>query len=177
MKTRTFVATAAAMLISFQAHAATLFNFSATAPSDSVFNFSFSIKDLVDLASDETGFRIAVGDITASDGADVAVIPNGFASFATASFNGGLLLDDGQFAYADLAGPQLFSGSTEMPIFLLGNFALFNSIGDRVGTLAISSDVAAVPEPASWAMMLVGFGAVGYSLRRRRGIVKFAEAC
>jgi hypothetical protein len=26
-----------------------------------------------------------------------------------------------------------------------------------------------VPEPASWAMMLAGFGAVDYSLRRRRG--------
>lgn len=25
-----------------------------------------------------------------------------------------------------------------------------------------------VPEPATWAMMLIGFGAVGYSLRRRR---------
>jgi hypothetical protein len=24
-----------------------------------------------------------------------------------------------------------------------------------------------VPEPAAWAMMLVGFGAVGYSMRRR----------
>ena len=28
--------------------------------------------------------------------------------------------------------------------------------------------VAAVPEPATWAMMLIGFGAVGYSMRRRK---------
>ena len=37
--------------------------------------------------------------------------------------------------------------------------------------------VAAVPEPATWAMMLVGFGAVGYAMRRRRGVttgVQFA---
>ena len=28
--------------------------------------------------------------------------------------------------------------------------------------------LAAVPEPSTWAMMLLGFGAVGYSMRRRR---------
>ena len=33
---------------------------------------------------------------------------------------------------------------------------------------ASSSAVAAVPEPATWAMMLLGFAAVGFALRRRR---------
>jgi hypothetical protein len=33
---------------------------------------------------------------------------------------------------------------------------------------------AAVPEPASWAMMLIGMGAVGIRLRRRRTRVAFA---
>ncbi|MCW2389601.1 hypothetical protein M2333_002647 [Sphingobium sp. B11D3B] len=39
-----------------------------------------------------------------------------------------------------------------------------------------SSAVAAVPEPASWAMMLVGFGAIGFSMRdrRRKSSVRFA---
>lgn len=27
----------------------------------------------------------------------------------------------------------------------------------------------AVPEPGTWAMMLLGFGAIGFSVRRRRG--------
>jgi hypothetical protein len=45
------------------------------------------------------------------------------------------------------------------------------------GTLATAGDIsgpanfythAAVPEPASWALMLLGFGAVGYAMRRRR---------
>jgi hypothetical protein len=28
--------------------------------------------------------------------------------------------------------------------------------------------MAAVPEPGTWAMMLLGFGAIGFSMRRRR---------
>ena len=34
----------------------------------------------------------------------------------------------------------------------------------------------AVPEPATWAMMLLGFGAVGYSMRRRKANVRIAYA-
>lgn len=40
------------------------------------------------------------------------------------------------------------------------------------GTLAVT---AAVPEPATWAMMLVGFGAMGVSLRRRRKPTAIAQ--
>ena len=36
---------------------------------------------------------------------------------------------------------------------------------NRLGALQVG---AAVPEPATWAMMLVGFGAVGFSMRRKR---------
>ena len=38
--------------------------------------------------------------------------------------------------------------------------------GSYGGSLAFRA-ASAVPEPATWAMMLIGFGAVGYSLRRR----------
>lgn len=34
--------------------------------------------------------------------------------------------------------------------------------------LGAGGQIAAVPEPATWAMMLIGFGAMGVSLRRRR---------
>lgn len=40
------------------------------------------------------------------------------------------------------------------------------SFGGSVAFLA-NQATSAVPEPATWAMMLMGFGAVGYSLRRR----------
>jgi hypothetical protein len=32
----------------------------------------------------------------------------------------------------------------------------------------------AVPEPASWAMMIGGFGMVGAAMRRRRTAIRFA---
>jgi hypothetical protein len=35
--------------------------------------------------------------------------------------------------------------------------------------VSMTEHVAAVPEPASWAMMIGGFGLVGFSLRKRRG--------
>lgn len=40
----------------------------------------------------------------------------------------------------------------------------------RYGTVNIGSvpNPGAVPEPATWAMMLIGFGGIGYSVRRRR---------
>ena len=38
---------------------------------------------------------------------------------------------------------------------------------EKQNSLTLASDTP-VPEPATWAMMLIGFGAVGYSMRRRR---------
>lgn len=35
--------------------------------------------------------------------------------------------------------------------------------------------IAAVPEPATWAMMLVGFGGIGFSMRRKRSQASFAQ--
>ena len=43
------------------------------------------------------------------------------------------------------------------------------------GTATRIGSTPAVPEPASWAMMLVGFGAVGYSLRRK-GCTRLVQA-
>ena len=45
--------------------------------------------------------------------------------------------------------------------------------GQPVGTIAISNgtiNVAGVPEPRTWAMLVAGFGATGYTMRRRRTI-------
>ncbi len=69
----------------------------------------------------------------------------------------------------DAFGPQLFSGTTEDPVFSPGSFSLITPGGDPAGVITFS----AVPEPSTWAMMLLGLGGlglVGHRSRRRSGI-------
>ena len=63
----------------------------------------------------------------------------------------------------------------------LGDFQLFFNIGSvaytglatvvdnghRINAISFSPVAGAVPEPATWAMMLVGFGGIGFAMRRR----------
>jgi len=44
----------------------------------------------------------------------------------------------------------------------------------RFTPYAVTVSAAAAPEPATWAMMIAGFGGVGWTLRRRRGLAAFA---
>jgi hypothetical protein len=43
--------------------------------------------------------------------------------------------------------------------------------GSNAGVILDNISVTAVPEPATWAMLITGFGMVGYGLRRRRASV------
>ena len=42
--------------------------------------------------------------------------------------------------------------------------------GDHLGTMTFDAP-AAVPEPATWAMMIIGFGAAGSMIRRRKSVI------
>jgi hypothetical protein len=69
----------------------------------------------------------------------------------------------------NLLGPQLFSGSTENPVFSVGSFSLQNFDESDAGVITFS----AVPEPSTWAMMLLGFaglGLAGYRASRRTAV-------
>lgn len=70
------------------------------------------------------------------------------------------------------AGPMLYTGSEQSPTFRTGTFKFIgydvvNEVEDpsRSYTLRVSQ---AVPEPASWAMMIAGFALCGSTLRRRK---------
>ena len=65
-----------------------------------------------------------------------------------------------------------FKGSYSSPSFILGKYPLLaqNESGGFGGyySLSISPIGSAVPGPATWAMMLAGFSAIGLALRRKR---------
>ena len=101
----------------------------------------------------------------------VGVFPNAVFDIADISFfhskvGGGLSLDDFNSEQTLLIadGPQLYGGSEDNPTFTTGSYALTEFDGTGTYTLTIS----AVPEPATYGMMLGGMALVGFALRRRQ---------
>lgn len=77
---------------------------------------------------------------------------------------GGFLLLDFDHGVSSGFGPIVFTGETADPTFRTGSFDFAS--GDRRFTMLISAN--AIPEPATWAMLIAGFGVVGMAARRRR---------
>lgn len=92
-----------------------------------------------------------------------------------------LAISDPGLSLASESGTS-FSPSTPSTVFQTLGTCRFGSTSTQCGlggaTLTFDFTpfaVGAVPEPATWATMLLGFGAVGYSLRRRRAAVRTAR--
>jgi hypothetical protein len=144
-------------------------------------NVYFDLNPTVGDGSD-LGFEIGSSGVTAfipgkngDPGFSTVLDPSlfGFASVTS----GGLTtvefsLSNSLFTQA-IAGLAYYDGQTFEPtVDLRLSQSLSYSVagGDtygpaRLGAIAVGS---AVPEPATWAMMLFGFGAVGFSMRRSR---------
>lgn len=143
---------------SIGADEASVFSYRFTADTDGVLNFD--LKDSFTGQQDDIGtWQIAAIDTAAPDQA-LILNQDGY-PFDSNSFEltDSFQLTAGHFYEFDLTN----SGSSS-------NFVRAGFIqGQESGTMnwSIVSNSAGVPEPMSWALMLVGFGGVGALLRRR----------
>jgi hypothetical protein len=94
-----------------------------------------------------------------------------FYDFAT---GGGISILTANFTLADLTGIVLFDGAIDMPHLLTFGPTQFTELND--GSIYTISAVTlnAVPEPAAWAMLVLGFGVVGAGIRRRAQTTRVA---
>ncbi len=141
---------------------------STIAPGDEVFNLTasnfmgYSVNALVD-GTDFDG----AGIFTAANNPNLQGPPG---STTTASRNG-----SGSVVRADFGSNGLEAGGQTSATYIFRTNATnyntggtFTTQDGSVAQRANFAPAAAVPEPATWAMMLLGFGVIGTSMRRRR---------
>jgi hypothetical protein len=71
-------------------------------------------------------------------------------------------------------GMQLYTGPVSSPTLLAFAPTSFDDFDDPTRGYTISALVLAVPEPASWAMLVAGLGLAGAALRSRKASVNAA---
>jgi PEP-CTERM motif len=132
----------------------------------------------IGLAADPTGQNEIYGPGTAFVQLDVSALLNQIGGLDFA-MNSTTLGEEWAVFGSNTAGAgggtQVNSGNTEGTFSLGGwgsyNFYNFYSLGTNgqtAGNVLLASATASVPEPATWGMMLIGFGAIGFSMRRRK---------
>ena len=167
---RTLTALGALMLATSPAFAAD-FAFTSNDPLTNPFTFKAATSPNPD-QSDATSFSL-LGVSTNEAGPFGPLVYDADYKFYTDDAFGGF--ENGFVAYYSR---QLFGGTAAAPIFYNGVFNLSDfSGGPTVAKLTITNGaVAPVPEPAAWALMLVGFGVIGGTLRARSRKVRVTFA-
>lgn len=148
----------------------------------------FSTEILVPDAFNISDVNITLNDLTHSFWGDLEIfLSHDGVTVALANDNGGSSDPAGTFTFDDEAALDVGSinttGGSFRPLSALSAFDGQNSAG--VWTLRIRDDAGAdagalggwnltftdggaVPEPTTWALMIMGFGAAGAAMRRRR---------
>ncbi|MBB5986327.1 PEPxxWA-CTERM sorting domain-containing protein [Sphingobium lignivorans] len=158
------VLAAAAAALSFAAPAqAVLFNFTLTGDYSASFQLDSSpVPDVFD------GSSFTIWDVSGFPDAALGIVD---LQFWTGDEAGGFSIIDfyGDAYLLDATGSQLFSGSTGAPTFLTGTYALADLFGPGSYTLVIeeAGTTPAIPEPATWAMLIAGFAMAGAAMRQK----------
>ncbi|WP_232474085.1 PEPxxWA-CTERM sorting domain-containing protein [Sphingomonas sp. MA1305] len=185
----------ATMLMSSHANAEVL-NFEDAPTSDYVALTSYkgyTFGNVYNVAGQSYGYGYAAGVVSAPN-----VIFNGYGNIASISSATAFLLNSAYFtgAYGDQSVTvtgyngltQVFSetfdtliSSPTLHSFNAVPITSFSFVSPNsqvvIDNLNLSPATAAVPEPATWALMILGMGAVGFAMRRRKTVnmtVRFA---
>lgn len=139
-------------------------------------NLKFLIADATTgqilFLSDPKNFSADLGDVT-NDALNYKISnPFSFTFNPGTIYGVGSIADGDTFTFADFVQTNSSGGFTS----LLGNINVANFDSPIIDTqnfccsigFQLLTGVAAVPEPASWALMIVGFGMVGGAMRRRK---------
>lgn len=96
------------------------------------------------------------------------------AKFSMSTLDGGTIIPSSDLFDFGGAGSKSFAfdiGQLTQPFFAQRNRALRNFAGVSGGTFSVELPQAAVPEPAMWATLIVGFAMVGGAARARKSSV------
>jgi PEP-CTERM motif len=176
MKKILFIATAALVAISAgSANAAVRYDFEAFSsfplgiPND-VVSGGFSVT-LADFVISPTTVQASSLSSCFAFGSASGVLPCGNQILATqAGFDDYIL-----FGFAQPQGPaQVAYYFGEGALSSVGIYLTTAFGPDQAGRLTVTLVGGAVPEPASWAMMIAGFGLVGAAMRRRATKISYA---
>lgn len=144
-------------------------------------SFAFNSGDIVRLSLDVSGNQRIAGQSDnffagySFGGVTTDIFDIGFSNGAGDVILVPTLSDEGfRFTFSDIAGDDPFS--TRTLFFTAGQagsltFNFGSLSADNVGPIVdnVFLDITtAVPEPATWAMMILGFGLVGGAMRRRK---------
>jgi hypothetical protein len=133
-------------------------------------NFVIPVSGLDQRSFASSEVRLSGGTFTATGSGLFTIASADFANFLAAPNCG---FGNGPFGVC--ASTPFFGVSPSFTVNNIvasnpGGVSVFAGIGTSVITttnFALTYSFSAVPEPATWAMMLIGFGAVGSAMRRR----------
>lgn len=152
----------------------------ATPAPASVIYFSLTGHDTASFSID-TSTKAAVGDgntdsiYYAVPGIYEGVAGTADISFFNADANGGFEIEplpEVHNNYLSPVGAAVISAAVDYPTFLLGTYHYtkdlrFGAVDDQFIVSDSPITASAVPEPASWAMMIFGLIGVGFAVRRK----------
>jgi hypothetical protein len=169
IKMKKLVSTAAAammaMSLNYSAHAATVLTLSSPA-SDGSISGSFNNNNLAAGAFTDTfSFMLPFSGLAAATISSIFnTNQNNNLNFTSVTLNGtefNTILTGGT-EFRSLSNQSFSAG---LQTLIVSGISGGNS--SYAGTLAVTPSV---PEPATWAMMLIGFGLVGFAMRKRSNV-------